>query len=236
MTKSTKIVIGLAVGSVVLLTLILGAGYALLRFGLQSLLAYYPEAGPMPPVVSESMDEALARFEAALAKHAPLSLEHLQPALSAERIAELEQEGGFQLTDEMRALYRWRNGVPPKDLTEIIPLHNFRSLEEAAERHKEVSKSSNDPIIGHMAVWVPVFGNPFGDGYFCDPTRSPEQGAVFECSIELGSFRFYPSLRNLLVGLAECYETGAFTMDAQGQLNDDYDKTSEILRKYGVDR
>ncbi len=178
----------------------------------------------MPPVVSESMDEALARFEAALAKTcAPFARAPAAGIVGGENRG--VGAGGRLSTDRRDAsLVPLANGVPPKDLTEIIPLHNFRSLEEAAERHKEVSKSSNDPIIGHMAVWVPVFGNPFGDGYFCDPTRSPEQGAVFECSIELGSFRFYPSLRNLLVGLAECYETGAFTWtprSAQRRLRQD---------------
>lgn len=200
----------------------------------------------MPPVVGESMDEVLARLEAALQEHAPESLQHLQPGLSAEKIAELERAGGFQLSDDLRALYRWRNGVPADDDTDIIPRYRFRSLEDLVEirradaQDREAStpavRAIHNAIVGYTGPWIPIFQEAAGDGYFYDPTRRPEQGAVFFNFLEMGTFHFYPSLKNLLVAICECYETGAYAVDAAGQLNKDYEKSVRIHGKYGVDR
>jgi cell wall assembly regulator SMI1 len=247
MTKSTKLIIatafGVVLGGTVLAAL---AVVAVMRVGLHTKDAFYPDAGPMPPVVSESMDEVLARFEAALQKHAPDSLQHLQPGLSTETIAELERAGGFQLPEEMRALYRWRNGVPPQDFTDIIPIHRFRSLEEVVEirklhaREREQGSAAmrafDDALFGHRTRSIPIFEDIAGDGYFYDPERRLEEGAVYYNFLETGTFQFYPSLKNLLVGLSECYETGAYSLDAEGRIEADYDKSAEILSKYGVDR
>lgn len=199
----------------------------------------------MPAVANESMDEALGRFEAALREHAPDTLQHLQPGLSAERIADLERAGGIQLPDDLRALYRWRNGVPAGDYSDIIPLHRFQSLEELLERRNAAAKSREDStsvqgavfdaLVGHTLAWIPIFVDPAGDGYFYDPTRRPEQGAVLYNFLEVNSFQFYPSLKNLLVGLAECYEKEAYTVTAEGRLDRDTVKAIEILREYGVD-
>lgn len=68
----------------------------------------YPKASSMPADVEASMDQVLARLEAALSSSAPEILAALEPGLTERRLAELEKEGGFRLSPELRALYRWR--------------------------------------------------------------------------------------------------------------------------------
>ncbi len=74
---------------------------------------FYPSPTRMPRVVADDIASALRRFEAALAKHYPSGLSALQPGLSDAEITTIERENGLQLTDDLRALYRWRNGTAP---------------------------------------------------------------------------------------------------------------------------
>lgn len=203
----------------------------------------YPIASSMPPEVEGSMDEVLSRLETALAANAPQTLAALQPGLSADRISELEKQGGITLSPELRALYRWRNGLPSDASHDFIPGHQFPSLEQVIDRKAAEAKSlasatalqrtSYNAIVGYRTPWLPLFPDAAGDGYFYDPKRAPHEGAVFFHFAEISRYVFFPSAKNLLAGIAECYETGVFSTDSSGRLVQDYEKTDAVWRKYG---
>ena len=55
--------------------------------------------------------QLLAGLQATLETNAPLVAQSLQPGLSDAQISELETQGGFRLSGDLRALYRWHNGM-----------------------------------------------------------------------------------------------------------------------------
>ena len=203
----------------------------------------YPKASSMPADVEVSMDQVLARLEAALNKGAPGTLAALQPGLSESRLAELEKQGGFRLSPDMRALYRWRNGMTPGSSVDFIPGHDFLPLERAIEERQSLAQQVRDGsalqraahhlFSGHRDPWLTVLADGGGDGYFIDPQRAASDGAVFYHFSELGHYVFFPSAKNLLAGIAECYETGVFTVGPEGRLVEHYEDAEAVWREYG---
>src|SRR4051794_17733856 len=92
---------------------------------------FYPVPGAMPSSVDEGVTAMLTRFETALAEHAPDVLANLQPGLTERDVRAIEARHRLKLTDEMRALYQWRNGAARDEVIELIPGHRFVPLEDA---------------------------------------------------------------------------------------------------------
>lgn len=233
----------LAAGGVVVVVLIV-VGLLLGKHAMRQ--AMYPTPRGMPEVVASSMDELLVRLETALRMHAPESLDALRPGLSADEIARLEKDNGVQLDAEMRALYQWRNGAPRDSQEYLIPIHRLVPLDEAfelrslmagqVEQMSGVERALHNTLLGHQRTWLVVLDDGSGDGYFFDPQRTPAEGALFYHSIEMSHYIFFPSLKNLLAGIIECYETGVYSVDADGHLTADYEKAEAVWGKYGAPR
>jgi cell wall assembly regulator SMI1 len=202
---------------------------------------YYPAPTRSAPTVNEDIDAALARFEAALRTHAPNVLDQLRPGLTDEEIARIERAYRLRLTDELRALYRWRDGSPPDPLVEFIPGHRFRPLEEAAKERIELPRQAAGSsfvawaafiiVAGHRMGWLHVFDDLCGDGYFHDPRRR-RRGALFYHFAEVHDYRYFPTLANFLVGAAECYETGIYQVGRRGRTSEDHERASELWAAY----
>lgn len=96
---------------------------------------FYPKAGNLPPAVAEPIDQLLADLQMSLNTNAPIVAQALQPGLSDARISELEAQGGFRLSDDLRALYRWHNGVPSDSRVKLLPSYRFVTLDEVAANH-----------------------------------------------------------------------------------------------------
>lgn len=73
----------------------------------------YPQPASMPAVVQGSMERVLASFEATLAAKAPSLLARCRPGLEDERLDAISDEHGIEPPEELRALYRWRDGMAP---------------------------------------------------------------------------------------------------------------------------
>ena len=99
---------------------------------------FYPSPASMPSAVAVDLGAALGRLESALAKHSPRVLDALQPGLSDEEISTIQSEHRMHLTDDLKALYRWRNGSPSGVGVELIPGMRFVSLQEAARMRDEM--------------------------------------------------------------------------------------------------
>jgi hypothetical protein len=65
---------------------------------------FYPKPRGLPPVVGQSTEQLLVRLQTVLEANAPVVTSALQPGLSDAQISALETQGGFRLSDDVRAL------------------------------------------------------------------------------------------------------------------------------------
>ncbi|MGD0077121.1 MAG: SMI1/KNR4 family protein [Sedimentisphaerales bacterium] len=211
------------------------------RFELNSF--FYPTPPSMPPVVSETTEELLAQFQTVLEKRAPEVLRSLQPGLSENQIFELEKKGGFTLSADLHALYRWRNGSKGYQKV-LIPVHRFVPLEEVVANRiaveNDIKKSTfvqrafGYIFAGHMKTWVHILDDSCGDGYFYDPDRAGSSGVFFYHSMEGMYYVFFPSLQNFLKGAIKCYEQGIFIVKDEGaNLDEDYERATKVWNRLG---
>ena len=203
----------------------------------------------MPAVVSKPIAELLAELERLMKTNAPLVLEQMQSGLSVEEISALEKQCGIELPQEIRALYLWHNGSRTRDPRLCGPVPGYRfvplaeTLTQAAELSKQVSQATATQraafgiFAGHRKSWITLFDDGSGDGYFFDPKRKPEEGAIFYCFAEDSTYTFFPSLRNLLAATVKCYETSAFTWKRNQSgpgLEEDFTKAERIWTEFGA--
>ncbi len=74
-----------------------------------------------------------------------------------------------------------------------------------------------------------VLDDGAGDGYFYDPERQETEGAFFYHMAEGSYFIWFPSFRNFLSGVIECYETRCFKLSADGKSLDEDAQGSEKI-------
>jgi cell wall assembly regulator SMI1 len=224
-----------------LIVLVLGVLGVLALRSLQRAM-FYPHPRVRVQAVESGIGEAIQDFERVLAKDAQAILSGLQPGLAENEITKIEKAYGFRLTDDLRSLYRWRNGTPEESKADLIPGHRFLPLEEAAVRRREIRSQIGSVTLvqrllysafaGHRTNWLPVLDDRFGDGYFYDPERRRQYGSFFYHFTEDRSYRFFPSVADFLIGAAECYETGAFRCRSSGRSDENHEKSFEIWAKY----
>jgi len=206
---------------------------------------FYPKPGVLPVTVGESMEVLLTRLQAALDKDAPHVTQSLQPGLSDEQIAALESQGGFRLSDDLRALYRWRNGIPTNSTLWFIPGHRWLPLEESVRERIAILENSRSAtyrqraafsvFAGHRKHWVTVLDDGGGDGYFFDPNRTDKEGGAFFYHLgEAGYYVWFPSLRNFLAGTIEGFESHVFRVGTNGiHLDEDAERAQQIWNRFG---
>ena len=155
-------------------------------------------------------------------------LDHLNPGLSFQKIQELFEEIPLQPTQDLRALYTWRNGSEDSEgitLGELafFPGFYLMSLEESIQTYLELRETD-----AWGKSWFPIFASGGGDFYAMN--LAPEaQGQI------LGFYVFeeeaqveYRSLKSMLATLKACYEQGIIFRNEQGCLDMDYRKHAEI--------
>lgn len=204
---------------------------------------FYPPPPRMPSVVDKSMGQVLADLEDKLNQKAPAVLASLQPGLSDAEIAKLEQRGGFKLSDDMKALYKWHNGArsggtsqKPGTVSSTmgpIPGCVFIPLDEAIKQREQMWQPQyGNPtqrvvlyfFASHRKSWITVFDDGAGDGYFYDPKKKDSEGALFYSFAETRTYTFFPSVKNLIAWTTKCYELDVFkTHNESGAINVDED-------------
>ncbi len=201
---------------------------------------FYPKPRSLPPVVGETTVQLLARLQATLETNAPLVAQSLQPGLSDAQISELETQGGFRLSGDLRALYRWHNGMPTNSTVGLLPEQRFVPLAEVVAERALIGRQSSvafTVFAGHRKSWLHVLDDGAGDGYYYDPELSDAQGAFFFHFAEVGHYIWFPSLRNFLSGVIECYQTQAVKVATDGKGPDeDSGRTEKIWSRLGKSR
>ena len=201
---------------------------------------FYPKPRGLPQVVAETTEQLLARLQATLETNAPVVARALQPGLSDVQISELETQGDFRLSGDLRALYRWHNGQPTNSTVGLLPGQRFVPLAEVVAERALIGPQSSvafTVFAGHRKSWLQVLDDGAGDGYFYDPERPDAQGAFFFHFAEVGHYIWFPSLRNFLSGVIESYQTQAVKVATDGKsLDEDSDRTEKIWSRLGKSR
>ena len=160
---------------------------------------------------------------------------HLNPGISSQKIQELFEKIPLQPTQDLRALYTWRNGSEDSEgitLGELafFPGFYLMSLEESIQTYLELrARDAWDKS------WFPIFASGGGDFYAMN--LAPEaQGQI------LGFYVFeeetqveYRSLKSMLATLKACYEQGIIFRNEQGYLDMYYRKHTEIAHELNPD-
>lgn len=186
---------------------------------------FYPQSNRLPTIVSMSTEQLLNQLQLVLETNAPLVAQSLEPGLSDEKISELESQGGFRLSKELKALYRWHNGMATNSPIGLVPGQRFIPLDEFVRQKTLMCQQADSETFiqgfvykifaGYRKNWVQVMDDGAGDGYFYDPDRA--DGAFFFHFTEVGYYRWFPSLNNFLAGTIECYEKKVFKISADGK-------------------
>ena len=204
---------------------------------------FYPKPNGLPSVVSQTTEQLLARLQAVLETNAPVVASALQPGLSDAQIAALESQGGFRLSDDLRALYRWHNGITRTSTIGLLAGQRFVPLDEVVQERSlvgqqvasgsGVQRAAFSVFAGHRTGWIQVLDDGAGDGYFYDPKRTDAEGAFFYHFAEVGHYLWFPSVRNFIAGVIECYESRAVKTSADGKsLDEDFDRTEKIWTQF----
>jgi cell wall assembly regulator SMI1 len=204
---------------------------------------FYPKPRSLPPVVSQTTEQLLARLQTVLETNAPVVASALQPGLSDAQITALESQGGFRLSEDLRALYRWHNGIARTSTVGLLAGQRFVPLGEFVQEQSlvgqqvasgsGVQRSAFSVFAGHRAGWIQVLDDGAGDGYFYDPKRTDAEGAFFYHFAEVGHYLWFPSVRNFLAGVIECFESRAVKTAADGKsLEEDFDRTQKIWERF----
>lgn len=205
---------------------------------------FYPIATRMPSAASESFAEILRQLDSRIEEHAPKTFAALRPGLAQSEIATIKKEYGIRLTDEMCELYAWHDGISLDSSQSFFSIQSFAPLEDLAksERLKKqdlanatlLQRAFHWVFCGHRKNWIDLFPDAAGDGYFVDPTRKPNRGSVFYNFNEMGDYRFYPSLTNLMLAISECYDAGLYDSGRNASTESAIEKENGIHEKYGT--
>ena len=190
-----------------------------------------PMTSEMPAVIEEDMDEIMHEFETEAIKNQPSIEASLRPGINDEKLMEAETALGAPLHPEMRTFYRWHDGLAGG--LQLFPGYEFYSLEEAIQTNEELNQAYKEKgmqfFMAHEASWLILFPDPAGDGYYYDYKQDYARGGVFFNFRESAYYLYFPSIKNLLAALTECYRQGAY----QGVETLDFDLELKIMRKYG---
>lgn len=224
MTRKTQLLIVAAALAVAVVAILIFTAPSLQRS------FFYPKPRNLPPIVSSGIEQLLAKLESTLKTNAPAVIHALRPGLSETQISDLEARGGFRLSADLRALYRWHNGMDTNTTLGLLPGQRFLTLEESVAEQAIIGQQRGvvyAAFVGHRRSWVHVLDDGAGDGYFYDPER--QEGAFFYHMAEEGYFIWFPSFRNFLSGVIECYETRCFKLSADGKSLDENAQQAEKI-------
>gem|GEM_PF-1249030 len=180
-------------------------------------------------VTFESVSDALRRYEDVLMRRG-VPDDHFAPGLSASELDDIEREAGFRFSEDVRAVWSWHNGVADTKAPFITgrslftPFHALVDLQDAVRRAVVVVRAAEEAGDVETGVnhWVELCtGN---DPFVIDSTDpeaadSPTLGLVFGEGVNLIP---HISVTERVELWIEAFETGVWTIDADGRWHDNY--------------
>ncbi len=156
----------------------------------------------------------------------PSTIKSLQPGLTIEEIESKVKDLPFRLTEEVIELYQWRNGMID-DGSCFFRYYRFLPLEETLEESTLCEEAWG---LSLPFGWFPLFEF---EGEFFAVVGAEENT---ENSLILNTYEgidiIHRSLTNMMLYIAECYETGVYYIDESGNLEENQITAKNILLKY----
>ncbi|MBD2120156.1 SMI1/KNR4 family protein [Trichocoleus sp. FACHB-262] len=183
-----------------------------------------------------ALTEALNRILHWLQQYSPNAISGFAPGLPLVEIETKLSQLPFRVSQEVYELYQWRNGNPYDG---VFVYHRLLGLDSALECAAAINESYWLEIReqdGDPQYLFPVLD--FDGEYFAVPggDASSSHTPVFHIGCDDGSLSFaFTSLTNMMLAIAECYETGIYT-HINGDLEvADVVRFGEVRRKYNLD-
>ncbi|MEO0685067.1 MAG: hypothetical protein AAFY76_08495, partial [Cyanobacteria bacterium J06649_11] len=156
----------------------------------------------------------------------PSTIESLQPGLTIEEIDEKVKDLPFRLTQEVYELYQWRNGMID-DGSCFFRYYRFIPLEETLEESNLFEEAWG---LSLPFGWFPLF--EFEGDFFAviGAEENTENSPILNTYED--TYIAYKNLTNMMLYIAECYETGAYYIGESGDLEEDRIAAKNILLKY----
>lgn len=182
-----------------------------------------------------ALTDALNRIMKWLQHNSPTCASGFLPGLSSKEIEKKLSQLPFLLSHEVHELYHWSNGN--NSGCGVFVYHRFLDLESALRNSQgindsfwlEVREENGDPEYLFL-----IFD--FDGEYFAVPGGDTLNGStpIFHVGCDDGSLSFaFTSLTNMMMAIAECYETGVYSVTSNGNVEvTDEAKFGEIRRKH----
>jgi cell wall assembly regulator SMI1 len=208
---------------------------------------FYPRPRTFPPPApatdGQTTEQLLAKLDEVLDRHARGVAVALRPGLTDEQINALEWKHHCTLSEDLRALYRWHDGMPRGEKTpDLIPGHWFVPLAEAMQLREQMRREVRSippaarlvhaAVAGHRLGWLHVLDDGCGDGYFYDPDRRNRDGSFFFHFAQDRQYHYFRALADFVAGVIECYESGAYHSNAAGAVDEDFKKSSSLWPRF----
>lgn len=190
-----------------------------------------------------ALTSALERIMNWLMEHQPDYVASFQAGLKSDEIQAVEAGLGFKLPAEIYELYQWRNGTEEDTKALCFPTMQFLPLSKAIQCSQGCNEyiESDKEFVTEEKEWYetsPLFAFIEDNGDYCGVPLIDRQKeklpvvVIFETEMPT---IFYTSLTDMMLTLAECYESGAYYLDEKGYVREDEYQAAQVLRKYNAD-
>lgn len=159
------------------------------------------------------------------------------PGLTDDEINQILKGFDFVLPLELYTLYKWKNGTREEHLSVLFPSMSFLPLADALELNQQINDipTDSEDAISYNGNKLFIF---MQSKSYCAVLLNQEKinsSPIIEIDHVLDTYLLYTSLTSMIQTFAECYETGAYYLDADGFVCEDEDKVAPILRKYNAE-
>lgn len=181
------------------------------------------------------LTQALNRIMIWLSKNQPSFANSFLPGLTNQEIQTKIQHLPIELPEEIYELYCWRNGTEGRHNCEFYPALNFLTLEKAVKLYEDIVTLDNteEEIKFEGYKLFPFITTDAELTNVLVKDKQEKSSLIIDlyledCEPEI----IYTSLTNMMLTIAECYETGAYYLSEDGFVEQNEAKATEILRKY----
>lgn len=176
------------------------------------------------------MEKTLHKLDQNLSSLRPEFYKNLKESLKDTEIESLEKKYNIVLPEDLKALYKWKNGQESNDYESFVNNSMFLALDEALD-----IASENTSMIGFdfeienwwNTKWIPLFHNGGGDYicYDCEGTFTGQPGQIIEFwHADNDRNSIAPNLETFLSQLNSYYESNEIK---------DFDEYFEIEKPAG---
>jgi hypothetical protein len=165
------------------------------------------------------LTDALNRIMAWLQQNCPACTLSFQPGLSPEQVASRLGELLFRVPREVYELYQWRNGDDRE--RPIFVYHYLLELDAALGYSQGINYF--DLLEGREADGEPLYLFPIfhfeGEYFAVVGSDSPSDASpVFHIADDASVGLAFTSLTNMMLTIAECYETDVYAVISDGDI------------------